>query len=250
MASIGLSRGRRRDVDMTQGNIVKHLITFALPLLAGNIFQQMYNMVDTWVGGNFVSNEAFSAVGSVGPIVNMLIGLFMGLSSGAGAVISQYYGAKKMDRAKEGVKESLKLSVIITAALAVLMIVCKRPLLRLISPEADVIEFGAYFVTVISPFYIMICFNQIYAGALRGAGDAKAPMVIMLFSFVLFRQIYLAVGTQFPALNNPWFVGLGYPAGWIMCSSLQLLYFYKSKWRERCRASWAAEDAAKELKSV
>ena len=60
-------------VDMTEGNITGHLIRFALPLLAGNIFQQLYNMVDTWVVGNFVSNEAFSAVGTVGPIVNMLI---------------------------------------------------------------------------------------------------------------------------------------------------------------------------------
>ena len=78
---------------MTQGSVVRHLIQFAIPLLIGNIFQQLYNMVDTWVVGNFVSNAAFSAVGTVTPIINMLIGFFMGLSSGAGVVISQYYGA-------------------------------------------------------------------------------------------------------------------------------------------------------------
>ena len=80
---------------MTEGNIIRHLITFAFPLFIGNIFQQLYNTVDTWVVGNYVSNEAFSAVGSVGPIINLLIGFFLGLSSGAGVVISQYYGAKK-----------------------------------------------------------------------------------------------------------------------------------------------------------
>ena len=80
---------RRKDVDMTEGNITRHIISFALPLLIGNVFQQLYNTVDTWVVGNYVSNEAFSAVGSVGPIINMLIGFFMGLSSGAGVVISQ-----------------------------------------------------------------------------------------------------------------------------------------------------------------
>ena len=88
----------RSGVDMTEGNITGHLIRFALPLLAGNIFQQLYNMVDTWVVGNFVSNEAFSAVGTVGPIVNMLIGCFLGFSSGAGVVISQYYGARRTER--------------------------------------------------------------------------------------------------------------------------------------------------------
>jgi Na+-driven multidrug efflux pump len=79
---------RKRDVDMTEGNIARHIISFAFPLLLGNIFQQLYNTVDTWVVGNFASNEAYSAVGNVGPIVNMLIGFFMGLSAGAGVVIS------------------------------------------------------------------------------------------------------------------------------------------------------------------
>lgn len=72
---------------MTQGNVAHHLVMFALPLLAGNIFQQFYNTVDTWVVGNFVSNEAFSAVGTVTPIVNMLIGSFMGLASRGWAVV-------------------------------------------------------------------------------------------------------------------------------------------------------------------
>ena len=75
---------------MTQGNILRHIVSFAFPLLVGNIFQQLYNTVDTWVVGNYVNNQAYAAVGTVGPIINMLIGFFMGLSSGAGVVISQY----------------------------------------------------------------------------------------------------------------------------------------------------------------
>jgi len=69
--------GKNRDVDMTQGSIARHIMAFALPLVLGNLFQQLYNTVDTWVVGNFVSNEAFSAVGTVGPIINMLIGIFI-----------------------------------------------------------------------------------------------------------------------------------------------------------------------------
>ena len=76
---------------------------FALPLLAGNLFQQLYNTVDTWVVGNYVSNEAFSAVGTVGPVINVLIGFFVGLSSGAGVVISQYYGAGRNDKVHDSV---------------------------------------------------------------------------------------------------------------------------------------------------
>ena len=107
---------RGKDVDMTQGNIPRHIITFALPLLAGNVFQQMYNMVDTWVVGNYVSNEAFSAVGSVGPIVNMLIGFFMGLSSGAGVVISQYYGARRHQEVQQTVHTAIVMTLILGVA--------------------------------------------------------------------------------------------------------------------------------------
>ena len=88
----------KKDVDMTEGKIAPLLINFAVPLLLGNILQQLYNTVDTWVVGNYVSDSAFSAVGNVGPIINLLIGFFMGLSTGAGVVISQYYGAKQEDK--------------------------------------------------------------------------------------------------------------------------------------------------------
>ena len=111
---------RRKDVDMTSGNIVRHIFSFALPLLVGNIFQQLYNTVDTWVVGNFVSNEAFSAVGTVGPIINMLIGFFMGLSAGAGVVISQYYGAKREADVSRAVHTSVVMTLIIGAALRLL----------------------------------------------------------------------------------------------------------------------------------
>ena len=106
----------RRDVDMTRGNVYGLLIRFAVPLLLGNLFQQLYNTVDTWVVGNYVGKEAFSAVGTVNPIINMLIGFFMGLSVGAGVVISQYYGAKQPDK----VSDTVHTALVMTAVLGVL----------------------------------------------------------------------------------------------------------------------------------
>ena len=102
----------RRDVDMTEGNILRHLMNFALPLVAGLLLQQLYNMVDTWVVGNFVDGEAFSAVGTVGPIFNLLIGFFMGLSSGMGVVISQYYGAKDYEKVSKTTHTAITLSAL------------------------------------------------------------------------------------------------------------------------------------------
>ena len=98
--------------------------------------------------------------------------------------------------------------------------------LGLFSPEEDVVAYGVRFIRIVTPFYLTICFNQIYAGALRGIGDATAPTVIMLCSFVVFRQIYLFVtrllGFGFVA------VALAYPMGWIMCSTLLVIRYRRS----------------------
>ena len=460
---------RKKTRDMTQGTIWKHLLAFALPLMIGNLFQQLYNTVDSIVVGQFVSKQALAAVGSTTSIINMLVGFFSGVSVGAGVIISQRFGAKDpegvhkavhttisltliigligtvvgivlapimltlmktpqdvfveakaylqiyfggisglmlynmgsgilravgdsrrplyflvfsscvnivldllfvlgfhmgvegvayatiiaqfssaaliyftlyrthdvhrfqpkklriypemvrsiirvglpaglqqaltsfstvfvqgyinsfgtncvagwscyhridqfillpmqsismasttfvgqnighrdLERTEKGIRTAVMLSIVVTGILIGLVVIFCAPLIKIFNDDPGVVEYGVMFIRLISPLYLIICFNQIYAGALRGAGDAKAPMFIMLFSFVVFRQLYLAIGTQF--INTEWFVGLGYPAGWAMCSTLQLLYYYKSKWRDRCRANWAAEDAAKELKKA
>ena len=94
-------------------------------------------------------------------------------------------------------------------------------------PDPEVVDYGVRFIHIVTPFYLMICFNQIYSGALRGIGDATAPTVIMLCSFVVFRQIYLAVTK---ALNVGFIaVALAYPMGWIMCSTLLYIRYRGSK---------------------
>ncbi len=91
---------QKSTTDMTEGNIWLKIVIFSLPLLLGQICQQLYNTFDTWCVGNFVGKNAFSAVGTVGAIINMLIGFSTGFSSGASVVISQYYGAKDYEKVK------------------------------------------------------------------------------------------------------------------------------------------------------
>lgn len=139
---------RQRDVDMTQGGIFGHLLRFALPLLAGNVFQQMYNMVDTWVVGNYVSNEAFSAVGSVGPIINLLIGFFMGLSSGAGAVISQYYGAKRHDKVQDTVHTAVFMTLILAILFTGLGVLITPVMLGIMKTPVNVLPEATRYLTI------------------------------------------------------------------------------------------------------
>ena len=109
------SRAQEAQIDMTEGSIVKKLIKFTLPILVGNLFQQLYNMVDTFVIGQTGIDDAYAAVGSVAPVINILIGFFLGLSSGAGVVISQYFGAKN----EEGVRRAAHTSIAITLVMGV-----------------------------------------------------------------------------------------------------------------------------------
>ena len=166
-----LKQKNKRDVDMTQGSIFRHLITFALPLLIGNIFQQLYNTVDTWVVGNYVSNEAFSAVGTVGPVINMLIGIFLGLSSGAGVVISQYYGAKRYDK----VRDTVHTSIVMTLALCVVFtgvgVGLTPAMLRIMKTPAEVMPESTAYLTVYFAGVSGLLLYKMGAGIMRAVGD-------------------------------------------------------------------------------
>ena len=175
----------RRDLDMTEGSIIRHLITFAFPLLIGNIFQQLYNTVDTWVVGNYVSNEAFSAVGTVGPIINMLIGFFLGLSSGAGVVISQYYGAKKYDRVQDTVHTAILMTLILAVIFTFLGIGMAPFMIRFMkTPESVIPESTAYLTIYFSGVIGLMLYN-IGSGILRAIGDSQRPFYFLVVSAVL-----------------------------------------------------------------
>ena len=173
--------GRRSyDIDMTEGNVFWHVLRFALPLLAGNIFQQLYNTVDTWVVGNYVSNEAFSAVGTVSPIINMLIGAFMGLSSGAGVVISQYYGAKNPKKVHDAVHTAIMLTFLLAIAFTALGIGITPVMLRFMkTPEEVFPESAAYLRIYFSGMTGMLFYNM-GAGILRAVGDSRRPFYYLV----------------------------------------------------------------------
>lgn len=442
---------QRKSVDMTQGNIWKLLLSFALPMLVGQIFQQLYSTVDSVVVGRFVGKEALAAIGSTGSIINSLIGFFTGLAMGAGVVISQSFGAKddqgvhdavhtalsvtliaslfvtalgvlitptllrlmdtpddvigeagtylriyfagvaglmfynigsgilravgdsrrplyflifsactnvvldllfviafrlgvagvayatiisqflsavltlyvlsrseenyrfiprdlrirmrvllrvltiglpsglqnsvvsfsnvfvqayinafqsscmagwasynrldafawlpmmcigmantsfvgqnlgagNIQRAKQGTRAAVLLAYGGTALIVAGLMLFADDALKLFNSDADVIRYGRMFILYMSPFYIPFCASQIYAGALRGAGDSLPPMLICIFSFVLFRQAYLFIGTKF--IEGPLFVGMSYPAGWLMSSTLMYIVYKRGRWEK------------------
>lgn len=165
---------------MTEGNIARHLITFAIPLLLGNLFQQLYNTVDAWCVGRFASNEAYSAVGSVGPIINMLIGIFLGLSSGAGVVISQYYGAKQFDKVRKAVHTSMALTLVLAVIFTLLGIFMTPFMLQLMKMPPEVIPEAKTYLTIYFAGVIGLMIYNMGAGILRAVGDSKRPFFYLV----------------------------------------------------------------------
>ena len=178
-------RRARYDVDMTQGSTTRHLINFSLPLLAGNLFQQLYNMVDTWVVGNFVSNEAFSAVGTVTPIINTLIGFFLGMSSGAGVVISQYYGAHRPEKVREAVHTAMLLTVVMGVVFTGAGIAMTPLMLQLMKTPAEVAPDQTAYLTIYFAGIMGLLLYNMGSGILRAVGDSRRPFYFLVVSAVV-----------------------------------------------------------------
>ncbi len=176
---------QRKDTDMTCGSIPRLLITFAIPLLIGNLFQQLYNTVDSIVVGNFVSKQALAAVGCSTPIINMLIGVFMGFSSGAGVVISQYYGAKDGEKLHDAVQTAITLTLILCAVLTAVGVTAAPFLLRMMDTPADVFPEAVEYLRI---FFWGMTGTLLYnmgAGVLRAVGDSTRPLYFLIFSTLL-----------------------------------------------------------------
>ena len=178
--------GKKTTMDMTQGSITKNILLFALPLLVGNLFQQLYNLVDTWVIGQTGNDEAFAAVGSVGPIINILIGFFLGFSSGAGVIISQYFGAKDDKSASKTVHTGMALTLVMAVLFTVLGVVGTPVILKMmLGAEASVGEGTVFheaktYLTIYFSGVISLMIYNMGAGYLRAIGDSQRPFYFLI----------------------------------------------------------------------
>ena len=169
---------------MTEGSIVKSLLLFALPLIFGNLLQQMYNTADSIIVGNFVGSNALAAVGSSGSPIYLLIGFSQGLAVGAGVVVSQYLGAGDHKETREAVHTSLAIAVVMGLLLTVGGVACGRALLVAMNTPAEVL---ADAVTYIRIYFGGVLFSVVYnmtAGILNAAGNSRRSLVYLAWASV------------------------------------------------------------------
>lgn len=168
--------------DMTVGSPAKKIILFAIPMLIGNIAQQLYNTVDSIVVGKYVGDNALAAVGSASPIFNLLLVLFIGISTGAGIMVSQYFGAKERKDLSLTICNCITLTAIATVVIMVIAYFFIDPILHLLHTPASIMAWCHDYLFILMMGIGGLCYYNILSGILRGLGDSVSALVYLLIS--------------------------------------------------------------------
>ncbi|MBE5776329.1 MAG: MATE family efflux transporter [Clostridiales bacterium] len=171
--------------DMTVGRPMSNILAFSVPLLIGNLAQQLYNTVDSIVVGQYVGDAALAAVGASGPILNLLLLLFMGISTGAGILVSQYFGAKKKAELTGTVGTCLALTFIAGIVMMAVGPLLSGPLMRLLDTPPDVYDMAVSYLRIIFLGMLGSGFYNIVSGVLRGMGDSVTPLLFLMLACLL-----------------------------------------------------------------
>ncbi|HZK20331.1 MAG TPA: MATE family efflux transporter [Treponemataceae bacterium] len=171
--------------DLTKGSPFKLIIGFSLPLLLGNLFQQLYNVVDMIIVGRFLGVECLAAVGSTGAINFLVVGFCMGVGNGFAIPIAHTFGAKDYKTLRQYVASSVHLSIVFVVIITVLTVAFCRPLLELMQTPLDIIDQAEVYIKVIFAGIPVLFMYNLLASIIRALGDSKTPVVFLLVSSVL-----------------------------------------------------------------
>ena len=171
--------------DFTKGNVTRQLISFALPLLISSIFQQLYNMADAIVVGNYVGSDALAAVGTSSPVLNLLLAVLMGLTTGASVLISQFYGAQQVDELRRTVSTSILFLGALSLAISLVGYLGAPLFLRLLDTPANILDDAVTYLRICMAGMLFPMFYNLYNAYLRALGNAKAPLYFLVFATLL-----------------------------------------------------------------
>ncbi len=223
--------------DMTEGRIIPQLTEFTIPLVLGNLFQLTYNAADSVIVGKFVGDDALAAVGTAGPIMNMVILFISGMCMGAGILMSTHYGAKDYKLLERQISTSMLGGLAFSAVVALLLILFAHPLLQLLQVPADIIGSAKGYLRIIFLGLIFTFVYNFFSNTLRALGDSKVPLYFLVIS-----ALFNVVGDLFFVVVLGWGVpgsALATVLSEMMCCLFCLVYIKKKvpllclgkKWR-------------------
>lgn len=209
-------------VDMTEGTPWKKIAMFAMPMLLGNIAQQLYNTVDSIVVGRYIGDNALASVGSAGPIVNLLYVLYIGIGMGAGIMVSQYFGARDREELSKTIGNCIVLTAISVLLIMITASLITRPMLELLNTPDTIIDGCESYLLILFIGSAGLAYFSILSGLLRGLGDSVSALLYLLVSTI----INIVLDIYFVANLNMGISGVAY-ATVIAQTVSALLCFYK-----------------------
>lgn len=171
--------------DMTKGSAAKLILAFTIPMFIGNVFQQLYNMVDSVVVGRFVGPNALAAVGTSFPIIFFLISLVLGLTMGSGIIISQFFGAKQYDKVRRAASTALIFQTVFGIVLSIIGFLVSKPLLLLLRTPPEIINDSATYMRIYFCGLLFMFTYNTFSSILRALGDSKTPLYFLMVSAVV-----------------------------------------------------------------
>ena len=171
--------------DMTEGQPWKRIVEFSIPMLIGNVAQQFYNTADSIVVGRFIGDNALAAVGSAGPVLHLLLVLFVGIAVGAGIMVSQYFGAKDRSNLSRTIGTCITLTAIASITIMVVGPLVSRPLLILLNTPPSIIDWCTGYLNIFFLGSAGFSYYNILSGVLRGLGDSFSALVYLLAATLL-----------------------------------------------------------------
>lgn len=211
--------------DMTKGSVARQIIIFAIPLFIGNIFQQLYNMVDAVVVGRFVGKNALAAVGTSFPAMFLLVALVMGLTMGASVVVSQLFGAGDLKKMRRALSTAFIFLLICALSLTLIGILAARSLLLLLKTPPEIIgDASIYLKIIFAGLLFMFLYNTI-AAFLRALGDSRTPLYFLIISSLLNMGLDLLFVLRFKmgVAGVGWATVISQAVSVILC----IIYIYK-----------------------
>lgn len=204
------------------GGIMKHIFTVGLPAGIQSVITAFSNVfVQSYI--NAFGSSCMAGWSCYNKLDQFVMLPMQSMAMASTTFVSQNMGAVQPERAEKGTYITTGLTLLITGVIVIALQVFASPSVRLFSQDPEVIRYGVLFIRANVCFLLFNCVNHVVAGALRGMGDSKGPMLIMLLTFVALRQTYLYFMTRYIA-NTPLTVGIGYPVGWVSCCLIELAY--------------------------
>ncbi len=172
-------------INLTEGNPAKQIVRFAIPMLIGNIFQQLYNMVDSIIVGRFAGADALAAVGSAFPTFFLMLSIAIGLSIGISIILSQYFGAKKLVELRASFANSIILIAVVSVGVTIIGLLVVDPLLTATNTPAETFEMSKQYLSVMFGGMIFTFYFNAFSSVLRAIGDSKTPLYFLMIATVI-----------------------------------------------------------------